>query len=115
MENRRLFRGWPVWKNPQVEISTSEVVFGIRPNDIYDRLYAPEHLKKNASRSVVDVIEPLGLEIHLNVTAGKHNLVAVVDTQTVIWMHQEIELAIDLNKMHLFEKRPPNLRVKTEV
>ncbi len=29
-------------------------------------------------------------------------------------MHQEIELAIDLNKMHLFEKNPPNLRVKTE-
>ena len=63
---------------------------------------------------MVDVIEPLGSEIHLNVTAGKHNLVAMVDTQTMVRMHQEIELAVDLNKMHLFEKDPPNLRIQTE-
>jgi hypothetical protein len=46
--------------------------------------------------------------------AGKHSLVAVVDTQTILRMHQEIELAVDLNKMHLFEKDSPSLRVKTE-
>jgi multiple sugar transport system ATP-binding protein len=60
------------------------------------------------------VIEPLGSEIHLNVTAGKHNLVAMVDTQTIVRMHQEIELAFDLDKMHLFEKDSPNLRIKIE-
>jgi multiple sugar transport system ATP-binding protein len=92
----------------------SEVIFGIRPNDIYDRLYAPEHVKGNSIRVVVDVIEPLGSEIHLNVTAGKHELIARVDTQTSVRVHQEIELAVDLDKMHLFEKKPPNLRVKTE-
>jgi len=92
----------------------SEVILGIRPNDIYDRLYAPDPLKANAIRAIVEVIEPLGSEIHLNVTAGKHNLVAVVDTQTMVRMHQEIELSLDLNKMHLFEKNPPNLRMKTE-
>jgi len=94
-------------------LAGSEAVFGIRPNDIYDRLYA-QKTQREPIRAVVDVIEPLGSEIHLNVTAGKHSLVAVVDTQTVVRMHQEIELAIDLNKMHLFEKNPPNLRVKTE-
>ncbi len=93
----------------------SEVIFGIRPNDIYDRLYAPEHVKGNSIRVVVDVIEPLGSEIHLNVTAGKHELIARVDTQTSVRVHQEIELAVDLDKMHLFEKEPPNLRVKTEL
>jgi len=95
-------------------LAGSEAIFGIRPNDIYDRLYSPEHLKGNAIHTIVDVIEPLGSEIHLNVTAGKHSLVAMVDTQTMVRMHQEIELAVDLNKMHLFEKDPPNLRVKTE-
>jgi multiple sugar transport system ATP-binding protein len=96
-------------------LTGSEAIFGIRPNDIYDRLYAPEHLRTNVLRAIVDVIEPLGSEIHLNVTAGKHNLVGVVDTQTIIRMHQEIELALDLDKMHLFEKNDPNLRVKTEL
>jgi multiple sugar transport system ATP-binding protein len=94
-------------------LSGSEVIFGIRPNDIYDRLYAPEHLKGNFIRAVVDVIEPLGSEIHLNATAGKHNLTACVDVQTSVRVHQEIELAVDLDKMHLFEKDPPNLRIKT--
>jgi multiple sugar transport system ATP-binding protein len=91
----------------------SEAIFGIRPNDIYDRLYAPDRLRENFIRAVVDVIEPLGSEIHLNVTAGKHELIACVDTQTSVRVHQEIELAVDLDKMHLFEKDPPNLRVKT--
>lgn len=90
-----------------------EVIFGIRPNDIFDRLYAPEHVKENTIRAVVDVIEPLGSEIHLNVSIGKHNLVAVVDVQTQVRVRQEIELALNLDKMHLFEKDPPNLRIKT--
>jgi len=96
-------------------LAGSEAFFGIRPNDIYDRLYAPEHLRGNAIRAVVSVIEPLGSEVHLNVTAGKHRLVALVDTQSSVRMHQEIELAIDLDKMHLFGKNPPHLRIKTEV
>jgi multiple sugar transport system ATP-binding protein len=64
---------------------------------------------------VVDVIEPLGSEIHINVTSGRHNFVAVVDAQTSVRVHQEIELALDLDKMHLFEKNEPSLRVKTEL
>jgi multiple sugar transport system ATP-binding protein len=95
-------------------LAGSEAIFGIRPNDIYDRAFAPEHLKRNPIRSVIDVIEPLGSEIHLNVTAGKHNLIAVVDVQTLYRVHQEIELAFDLDRMHLFEKNSPNLRIKTD-
>ena len=92
----------------------TDVNMGIRPNDIYDRLYAPGRLKGNLVRAVIDVIEPLGSEIHLNVTAGKHNFVACVDAQTSVRVHQEIELAFDLDKMHLFENKPPHLRVKAE-
>jgi multiple sugar transport system ATP-binding protein len=91
-----------------------ETVFGIRPNDIHDSLYAPERIKRNTIRGVVEVIEPLGSEIHLNVTSGKHNLIAVVDVQTQVRVHQEVELALDLDKMHLFQESPPNLRIKTE-
>ena len=32
----------------------------------------------------------------------------------VVQIHQEIELALDIDKVHLFEKDPPNLRIKTE-
>ncbi len=91
----------------------SEVIFGIRPNDIYDRVHAPQRLKGSYLKATVEVIEPLGSEIHLNVASGKHNFVAVVDVQTQVRVHQEVELAVDLDKMHLFEKDAPNLRIKT--
>jgi multiple sugar transport system ATP-binding protein len=93
----------------------SEVIFGIRPSDIYDRHYAPDRLREKFIRAGVEVIEPLGSEIHLNVTSGRHSFVAVVDAQTSVRVHQEIELALDLDKMHLFEKNDPNLRIKTEL
>jgi hypothetical protein len=37
-----------------------------------------------------------------------------VDVQTQVRMHQEVELAVDLNKMHLFEKEAPSLRIKAQ-
>jgi multiple sugar transport system ATP-binding protein len=91
----------------------SEVIFGIRPNDIYDRLYSPERLKRNSIQAVIDVIEPMGSEIHLHLMAGKYSFIARVDMQTSVRVHQAIELTLDLDKMHLFEKDPPNLRIKT--
>jgi len=95
-------------------LTGSEAIFGIRPNDIYDAAHAPERVRANRIRSVIDVVEPLGSEIHLYVTSGKHTLTAVVDVQAFYRPHQEIELAIDLDKMHLFEKEAPNLRIKAE-
>jgi multiple sugar transport system ATP-binding protein len=92
----------------------SKVIFGIRPNDVFDRLYAPERIKGNVIRAGVEVIEPLGSEIHLNVNTGKHDLIACVDVQTSFRVHEEIELCFDLDKMHLFEATPPHLRIKTE-
>lgn len=90
-----------------------EVIFGVRPNDIYDRVNRPERTKGSYIKAMVEVIEPLGPEIHLNVSSGRHNFLAAVDVQTQARVHQEVELAVDLDKMHLFEKEPPNLRIKT--
>jgi multiple sugar transport system ATP-binding protein len=92
-------------------LAGSEAIFGIRPQDIYDRLQAPERAKRSVIRGTVDVIEPLGSEIHLYVNVGAHSLIAVVDVGTQARIRQEIELALDIDKMHLFEKAPPNLRV----
>jgi multiple sugar transport system ATP-binding protein len=92
-------------KEPDYQsLAGSEAIFGIRPSDIYDRLNAPECLRNNTLRAVVDVIQPLGSEIQLNVTAGKHSLIAVVGAQTSVRVHEEIELALDLDKMHLFRE-----------
>ncbi|MEW6264605.1 MAG: ABC transporter ATP-binding protein [Thermodesulfobacteriota bacterium] len=91
-----------------------EAIFGLRPNDIHTRFWAPEHVKENLVCGLVEVIEPLGSEMHLNVTAGTDNLIACVNVQTPARIHEEIELAFDLDKMHLFRKDPPHWRIKTE-
>ena len=65
----------------------SEVIVGIRPNYIYDRLFAPDRIKGNTLRAVVNVVELLGVEAYLNVTAGSHNLTACVDAQTSARIH----------------------------
>ena len=60
------------------------------------------------------MVETLGAEVQLDVSSGKHNLVARVDPRTTAKRHQEIELAVNMDKIHIFETEPPSLRIKTE-
>ena len=54
--------------------------------------------------ALVEVIEPIGSEVILIVTAGGHQFTAKVHPQTKARLHQSIKLAIDANKVHLFDK-----------
>lgn len=92
----------------------SDVIFGIRPYDIYDRSLAPERCKNNSIRAVVDVIEILGPHCQLNLTIGSQYLTACVDVNTKARTHEEVELALDLDKFHLFEDDYPHRRIKLE-
>jgi multiple sugar transport system ATP-binding protein len=91
----------------------SEMIFGIRPNDIHEKSAAPDRLKRHAFKAVIEVVEPLGSEIHLYVKAGEHSLIARVEADTPVRIHQEIELVCDLERMHLFDKEPPQQRFGT--
>lgn len=81
-----------------------EVVFGIRPEHINDRSFASDMSGRDELEAVADVIEPIGSEVILIVTVGKHQLTAKVDPHTKASVHQPIKLAIDMNNMHLFDK-----------
>jgi len=91
-----------------------EVIFGIRPNSIYDRLYAPESVKENLIQATVEVVEPLGSETQLYLRVGKNSVIASVDVQVTPRIGQDIEMVLDLEKMHLFETEPPNLRIRAD-
>jgi multiple sugar transport system ATP-binding protein len=51
----------------------------------------------------VDVVEPLGSEILLNVTAGANALVARVDPAVSVRMHERVRLAFDPGRLHFFD------------
>ena len=56
----------------------------------------------------------LGPECQLSLNIGKQNITACVDVSTDAKLHDEIELVMDLDKMHLFEGQEPHRRIKTE-
>ena len=43
-----------------------EIVFGIRPEDIYDKLFVQEAAPENTVTARVDVVEPMGSEVYLH-------------------------------------------------
>ena len=91
-----------------------EVIFGIRPEHLEEHSFADKSVFTETFSAVVEVVETLGAEVQLDVTAGEHALIARVDARSAASRHAAIELAVNMDKIHFFEKDPPNLRIKTE-
>jgi multiple sugar transport system ATP-binding protein len=91
-----------------------EVILGIRPEHIEDADFEDISLSNKMFSAMVEVVETLGSEIQLDVASGEHSLVARVDRRTKAKRHQEIQLAVNMDKIHLFETESPNNRIKTE-
>ena len=92
-----------------------EVILGIRPEHIQDSAFADASSITDTFKAVVEVVETLGSEVQLDVVSGDHNLVARVDPRTIAERKQEIELAVNMEKIHIFDTEHPNNRIKTEV
>ena len=91
-----------------------DMILGIRPEHIEDADFADSSISNKMFTAMVEVVETLGSEIQLDVASSDHNLVARVDPRTKAKRHQEIELAVNMDKIHIFDKEPPNTRIKTE-
>lgn len=81
-----------------------EVTFGIRPEDIYDRLFVSSAPPENIVTVTVEVVEPVGSEVYLYVTTGKHPFIARVAAHAKPEVGQDIDLVFDMSKIHLFDK-----------
>jgi multiple sugar transport system ATP-binding protein len=92
-----------------------EVILGIRPEHIEDAAFPDETAVTDNFKAVVEVVETLGSEIQLDVVCGKHSLVARVDPRSKVKRHQEMSLAVNMEKIHIFDTEPPYNRVITEV
>jgi multiple sugar transport system ATP-binding protein len=78
-----------------------EVTFGLRPEDIYLRLQE-ERLSQEVD-AMIEVVEPLGSEIIVELTAGKHTFVARVEPQTQAKAHNKVKAYFNMEKFHLFD------------
>ena len=91
-----------------------EVILGIRPEHIEDITFLDTTYLTDTFKAVVEVVETLGAEVQLDVVSGEHNLIARVDARTQAKRKEEIELAVNMDKIHIFDTESPNMRIKTE-
>lgn len=86
------------------------VVFGTRPEDIYDKDLSPvvTPSEENTVQAVVDVTEPMGSVVTMYLTCGSHNLIATLSADSPIATAQpgtEVSVVFDMEKSHLFDKK----------
>ena len=81
-----------------------EVTFGIRSEDIYDKLFVSEAPPENVVTLVCEVVEPMGSEVYLYLSTGKHSLIARVGGHNKPQINQDMDLVFDMSKVHFFDK-----------
>jgi len=79
------------------------VVFGARPEDIYDVSLAPSLSQASRATLTVDVTEPMGASVYAYLLAGDTPIVADLEAETRAKDGQTLEVAFDMSKAHLFD------------
>ncbi|HDR16295.1 MAG TPA: TOBE domain-containing protein, partial [Desulfobacteraceae bacterium] len=81
---------------------------GIRPEHLEDVDFVKEYDPKYIMKAKVELIEPLGSSVILQILLGQKMLVAQVDSHTGARVGEEIQLVADLENMHLFSTEYPH-------
>ncbi|MCM8797633.1 MAG: sn-glycerol-3-phosphate ABC transporter ATP-binding protein UgpC [Candidatus Omnitrophica bacterium] len=81
-----------------------EVIFGIRSEDIYDKLFVSEAPPENVVRVNCEVYEPMGSEVYLYLNTGKHTFIARVGAHDKPKVNQDMDVVFDMSKVHFFDK-----------
>ncbi|MBD3246054.1 MAG: sn-glycerol-3-phosphate ABC transporter ATP-binding protein UgpC [Candidatus Omnitrophica bacterium] len=80
-----------------------DVVFGIRPENIYDRLFASDATPDNTVSVLCDVVETMGSENFLYLSTNKNSFIAVVDSSNKPSLGSAVEVVFDMKKIHFFD------------
>jgi multiple sugar transport system ATP-binding protein len=79
------------------------VVFGIRPEDIYNPVFVPPGIHAALVDMKVDMTELMGNEIFLYVVTGENTVLARVDPRTDFHIGDKAQVAFNMDKCHLFD------------
>ncbi|MFF2288504.1 ABC transporter ATP-binding protein [Peribacillus butanolivorans] len=81
-----------------------EIILGIRPEDFHNEGAYIKESPNTTFTAQVDVAELMGAEIMLYSTFAGQDFVARIDAKNIIQAGDNIELALDMNKAHFFDK-----------
>ena len=85
------------------DIVGKDIIFGIRPEDIHNPLYAPPGIIAEPVHVKVDVTELMGNEIFLYLVNGEHNFIARVDPRTQAAFGSEMDVVFNMDNYHIFD------------
>jgi len=81
-----------------------DIIFGIRSEDIYDKLFVSEAPPENIVRVNCEVYEPMGSEVYLYLNTGKNTFIARVGAHDKPRVNQDMDVVFDMSKVHFFNK-----------
>jgi multiple sugar transport system ATP-binding protein len=81
-----------------------EVVLGVRPECIHDEEMFLSAAKTGIINATVEVTEMMGAETYLYLTCEGINLTARVSPRSTARPQDEIQVALDPNRIHIFDK-----------
>ena len=77
---------------------------GIRPENIYEDEVHISSMPHSLVKVKVDITEMMGAETYLYLKLEGSPIIARVNRRTTAQADEEITIAIDANKVHLFDK-----------
>src|SRR2546425_11903216 len=86
---------------PYTTLFRSEVTMGIRPEALHPA--SGSDPREYCFDAVVDVVEPLGSEILLDLRAGNNTIVARVEPTNRVKVHESTRLALTPDRAHFFD------------
>ncbi|MDE5569974.1 MAG: sn-glycerol-3-phosphate ABC transporter ATP-binding protein UgpC [Ruminococcus sp.] len=81
-----------------------EIVLGIRPESIHDEEMYLSNATTGVIDAYVDLTEMMGAEVYLYLTCQGNNLTARVSPRSTARIGDQIKVAIDPNRIHIFDK-----------
>lgn len=79
------------------------IYFGIRPEDIEDKLYVDEAPTERCSMATVEVAEPMGAETFLYLSTGNSSFIARCKPHVKHDLGNKVELVFSTKKSHFFD------------
>jgi len=80
-----------------------DVIFGVRPENIFDKVFALAPKPENTITTQVDIVEPLGNATILHLTSGQNSIVASVDPRTEAKEGMKMDVVFDMSTIHIFD------------
>lgn len=103
VENGRTLEIHNGYRDKLMPYVDKKVIMGIRPEDLYDKVYYQGSGKGRTIPTIVEVVEPMGAEKYLYLNSGDNSVVARVQPDNQAHVNQKIDVVFQMEKAKFFD------------